>query len=103
MGAPVTCAHQRLTPRLVRGDQGRRWLRCVQRHLGAAMSGGVGDYEVMDLLAEALEIVLGCDGELPKRPRTRLPQEFDFGGGLRPHESDRCDHFSIEFAHEAVA
>ena len=57
----------------------------------------------MDLFAEAIVLVFGCDGELPKGPSTRLPQEFDFRVRLRPVESDRCDHSSIEFAYEAVA
>ena len=69
---PVTGAHQRVTPRLVHGDQGCRRLRRVQRHLGATMFDGIGESEVMDSLAEAHALVLGRDGELPEGPRVRF-------------------------------
>ena len=103
MRSPVTGAHQRVTPRLVHGDQGYCRLCRVQRHLGAAMCGGIAEGEVMDLLAEALAFVLRRDGKLPKGPRVRLAQEFDLRVRLCSLEGDRCYHPSIEFAYEAPA
>jgi len=103
MRSPVTGAHQRVTPRLVQGDQGCCRLCRVQRHLGAAMFGGIAEGEVMDLLAEALAFVLRRDGKLPKGPRVRLAQEFDLRVRLCSLEGDRCYHPSIEFAYEAPA